>query len=90
MRPAHQLGPLILASPHSGCRYPADFLDIARLDHATLRLSEDCYVDELVGSALARAEGRLGDRTITTKIAANMTLLHVDAAQATVNSTKIE
>ena len=50
-RPARQSTPLVLASPHSGDRYPADFLKMARLDQATLRLSEDCYVDELIAGA---------------------------------------
>ena len=50
VRPARQLTPLVLASPHSGDRYPADFLKMTKLDHATLRLSEDCYVDELVAA----------------------------------------
>jgi N-formylglutamate amidohydrolase len=49
-RPARQTTPLVLASPHSGDRYPADFLKMAKLDHATLRLSEDCYVDELIAA----------------------------------------
>ena len=49
-RPARQSTPLVLASPHSGDRYPADFLKMAKLDHATLRLSEDCYVDELIAA----------------------------------------
>jgi N-formylglutamate amidohydrolase len=50
VRPAKLATPLVLASPHSGNDYPPSFLDLARLDHATLRLSEDCYVDELVAS----------------------------------------
>ena len=50
LRPARQTTPLVLASPHSGDQYPADFLKMAKLDRATLRLSEDCYVDELVAS----------------------------------------
>ena len=50
VRPARQSTPLVLASPHSGDRYPADFLKMAKLDRATLRLSEDCYVDELVAA----------------------------------------
>jgi N-formylglutamate amidohydrolase len=50
VRPARQLTPLVLASPHSGDRYPADFLKMTKLDRATLRLSEDCYVDELVAA----------------------------------------
>src|SRR5215471_15706898 len=51
VRPVKLATPLVLASPHSGNDYPRAFLDQARLDHATLRLSEDCYVDELVASA---------------------------------------
>ena len=50
VRPAKQTTPLVLASPHSGDRYPPEFLKMAKLDHATLRLSEDCYVDALVAS----------------------------------------
>ena len=50
VRPARQSTPLVLASPHSGDRYPADFLKMAKLDRATLRLSEDCYVDELIAA----------------------------------------
>jgi N-formylglutamate amidohydrolase len=50
IRPARQNTPLVLASPHSGDRYPADFLEMAKLDRATLRLSEDCYVDELIAA----------------------------------------
>jgi N-formylglutamate amidohydrolase len=51
IRPARQSTPLVLASPHSGDRYPAEFLKMTRLDRATLRLSEDCYVDELIEAA---------------------------------------
>src|SRR5262249_44239520 len=50
LRPAKLTTPFLLASPHSGNDYPQSFLDQAKLDHATLRLSEDCYVDELVGA----------------------------------------
>ncbi len=50
VRPARQTTPLVLASPHSGDRYPADFLEMTKLDRATLRLSEDCYVDELIAA----------------------------------------
>ena len=39
--------PLVLASPHSGRRYPDDFLKATRLDPRTLRRSEDSYVDEI-------------------------------------------
>lgn len=45
--------PLVFSSPHSGRVYPARFLAAARLDAATLRRSEDAYVDELFASARA-------------------------------------
>jgi N-formylglutamate amidohydrolase len=45
--------PLVFSSPHSGRIYPARFLAAARLDAATLRRSEDAYVDELFASANA-------------------------------------
>ena len=41
--------PLVLASPHSGAEYPADFLAASRLDPLALRRSEDSFVDELFG-----------------------------------------
>lgn len=44
---------LVLASPHSGREYPAEFLAASRLDALTLRRSEDSYVDEIFGSAPA-------------------------------------
>jgi N-formylglutamate amidohydrolase len=44
---------LVLASPHSGKDYPAEFLAASRLDPVTLRRSEDSYVDELFGAAPA-------------------------------------
>jgi N-formylglutamate amidohydrolase len=47
--------PLVLASPHSGADYTAEFLASSRLDPLTLRRSEDSYVDEIFdpGSELA-------------------------------------
>jgi N-formylglutamate amidohydrolase len=45
--PARQTLPLVLASPHSGSDYPADFVAASRLDPLTLRRSEDSFVDEL-------------------------------------------
>ena len=49
--PARQTSPLVLASPHSGRDYTADFLAAARLDANALRRSEDCYVDDLFAAA---------------------------------------
>ncbi len=45
--------PLVLASPHSGAEYPVEFLASSRLDALTLRRSEDCFVDEIFGTAPA-------------------------------------
>jgi len=53
IRPAKQTTPLVLASPHSGDRYPPEFLEMVKLDPTTLRLSEDCYVDELISAGPA-------------------------------------
>src|ERR1700739_1205315 len=50
-RPVVQSLPLVLASPHSGTEYPADFLAASRLDPLALRRSEDSFVDELFGAA---------------------------------------
>lgn len=43
--------PLVLDSPHSGNRFPADF--DAVVGEAELREAEDCFVDELWGAAAA-------------------------------------
>lgn len=53
IEPAELLSPLVFSSPHSGRTYPARFLAAAKLDAATLRRSEDAYVDELFASAQA-------------------------------------
>lgn len=50
-RPLRQTAPLVLASAHSGRRYPPDFVAAARLDPLGLRRSEDCFVDELFAEA---------------------------------------
>lgn len=50
-QPARQLGPLVLASPHSGRVYPREFLAQSSLPEATLRQSEDCFVDQLMAVA---------------------------------------
>ena len=49
-RPVARSLPLVLASPHSGAEYPADFLAASRLDPVALRRSEDSFVDELFGA----------------------------------------
>jgi N-formylglutamate deformylase len=52
-RPAAQLCPVVLASPHSGRAYPAHFLAASRLDPLRLRRSEDGFVDDLFADAAA-------------------------------------
>lgn len=50
-RPANQLVPLVVASPHSGSDYPSEFVAASRLDPLTLRRSEDAFVDEIFADA---------------------------------------
>ncbi len=54
VEPAPCRGPLLFNSPHSGRIYPRDFLLASRLDLATLRRSEDTFVDELIVGVVAR------------------------------------
>jgi N-formylglutamate deformylase len=51
--PARHSVPLVLSSPHSGRSYADEFMSVARLDKATLRRSEDSYVDEIFAAAPA-------------------------------------
>jgi N-formylglutamate amidohydrolase len=39
--------PLVFNSPHSGNIYPAEFIASSKLDAHRLRLSEDCFVDQI-------------------------------------------
>ena len=52
--PAQCRAPLLFNSPHSGRVYPREFLLTSRLDLATLRRSEDSFVDELIAGVVAR------------------------------------
>src|ERR1700675_3717100 len=54
LEPAELRGPVAFNSPHSGSIYPGAFLASARLDLATLRRSEDCFVDELLLGVVGR------------------------------------
>ena len=45
-------GPVLFNSPHSGSTYPREFLGVSRLDIATLRRSEDSFVDALVAGVV--------------------------------------
>jgi N-formylglutamate amidohydrolase len=50
--PDIQTAPLIFSSPHSGRNYTDEFLQCVQLDLATLRKSEDSFVDKLFVGAL--------------------------------------
>ena len=54
LEPADYAGPVLFNSPHSGSTYPRGFLVSSRLDIATLRRSEDSFVDELMSGVVSR------------------------------------
>src|ERR1700722_14687018 len=54
IEPAGGRGAVLFNSPHSGRVYPRDFLQASRLDLATLRRSEDSFVDDLIAGIVAR------------------------------------
>src|SRR5256885_7763867 len=54
LEPAEWAGPVIFNSPHSGNVYPHAFLMASRLELATLRRSEDSFVDELAFGVVRR------------------------------------
>src|SRR5580700_11592314 len=54
IEPAECRGPILFSSPHSGRVYPRSFLLASRLDLATLRRSEDSFVDELIAGVVER------------------------------------
>jgi N-formylglutamate amidohydrolase len=54
--------PVVLASPHSGRDYPAEFLASTRLTLAQLRRAEDAFVDILLDGAVGLGVPRLAAR----------------------------
>ena len=48
IEPAAWRAPIIFNSPHSGSAYPDEFLKASRIDLASLRRSEDSFMDELI------------------------------------------
>jgi N-formylglutamate amidohydrolase len=52
IEPAPLKGPVLFNSPHSGSAYPRAFLLSSRLDIASLRRSEDSFVDELIAGVV--------------------------------------
>ncbi len=53
LEPAALTSAVVLSSPHSGRNYPPHFLRSARLDAASLRRSEDAFVDDLFEPAVS-------------------------------------
>ena len=51
IRPRRIVAPIVFNSPHSGRNYPSRFLAMTRLDHLSIRQSEDAFIDELFGRA---------------------------------------
>lgn len=51
LAPAEQTVAAVVASPHSGRAYPADFVANSPLDLLALRRSEDSFVDDLMAAA---------------------------------------
>ncbi len=51
LAPRDQTAPLVFASPHSGTRYPPNFVASSPLDLLLLRRSEDSFVDDLFAAA---------------------------------------
>lgn len=49
--PSQWTSPAVFSSPHSGDRYPAEFLATTELDPMSIRSSEDAFVDRLFASA---------------------------------------
>jgi N-formylglutamate deformylase len=54
LEPTEWQGPVVFNSPHSGHVYPRAFVAAARLELATLRRSEDTFVDELFLGVVGR------------------------------------
>ena len=46
LSPGEQRLPLVFASPHSGSRYPPEFVEASALDRLMLRRSEHCFVHD--------------------------------------------
>jgi N-formylglutamate amidohydrolase len=51
IRPRRLISPVVFNSPHSGRVYTPRFLAMTRLDHLSIRQSEDAFVDELFARA---------------------------------------
>jgi two-component system sensor histidine kinase KdpD len=60
-------------------RLVKNLLEMMRLEAGASRLNKEWHpFEEIVGATLGRLEGRLGDRTVETRFAPNLPLIHID------------
>lgn len=78
--PDRQSVPLVVASPHSGSLYPAEFLAQAAVPLAALRRAEDAFVDELFASAPSLGMPLLAARFPRSYVDANREPYELDPA----------
>ena len=78
LRPSGHAVPLVLDSPHSGTRYPDDFLPAVQLEQ--LRQAEDSYVDELYATGPRRGATLIAAQFPRSYIDPNRSLLDIDAS----------
>ena len=78
--PARQTMPVVVASPHSGAIYPAEFLAQAAVPLAVLRRAEDAFVDELFGAAPSLGMPLLAARFPRSYVDANREPYELDPA----------
>ncbi|HEY2884631.1 MAG TPA: N-formylglutamate amidohydrolase [Rhizomicrobium sp.] len=79
-RPFRQTVPFVLASPHSGRDYPESFVGMSRLGRISLRRSEDAFVDELFGGAVALGAPMISARFPRAYLDANRAPSEIDSA----------
>ena len=79
-----QLAQSIDAKAHEMSDLISNVLDLMRFEAGEVRLQRDWQtVDDLVGTALTRLEGRFGDRPIDVDLPAELPPVHVDAPLVT-------
>ena len=78
--PARQTMPVVVASPHSGSTYPAEFLAQAAVSLAALRRAEDAFVDELFSAAPSLGMPLLAARFPRSYVDANREPYELDPA----------
>ncbi|MDI1287524.1 MAG: N-formylglutamate amidohydrolase [Reyranella sp.] len=78
--PERQTLPIVVASPHSGSRYPAEFLAQVAVPLAALRRAEDAFVDELFSAAPALGMPLLAARFPRSYVDANREPYELDPA----------